>query len=221
MSSLNSEMYLVSDLTGIWFEIKPIYSKAVKNFLKTSGASKIANWEKYAKLARRGKITYEEALSYWLRECGIKGKDVVRKFISFENKLLKRALIFRGEKILKVLSERIKIIGLTDSPHSANRIRKILKIGKIEKYFHAILTSHDIGMEKPIAFKYVLNKFGNFIFLGHEDDEIEGAKKLGIVTIGLKNRKADFTIETLQELIPLLEKIDLKNSKTTTNEIGN
>ena len=41
--------------------------------------------------------------------------------------------------------------------------------------------------EKPEALEVIKQKYGDFIFLGHEDDEIVGAKMLGIVTIGLNN----------------------------------
>jgi len=84
---------------------------------------------------------------------------------------------------------------------------KILKIGGIDKYFYDIITSYDIKMEKPESFKYVLEKYGNFIFLGHEDDEIIGAKNLGIKTIGFKNKNADIKIEKLNELLEIFENL--------------
>ncbi len=200
-------MYLVTDLTGIWFRIKSKYGKLIKKFLKENGAVKEAEWKKYSKKARIGKISYKEALTLWLRDCGIKNvKTVARKFISFENKIWKNVLIFYGKDVLKFISKKVKIIALTDSPHSAKWVRKILKIGKIDKYFYKVYSSHDLKMEKPKSFKYLLKKFGNFVFLGHDDDEILGAKKLGIKTIGLKNENADIVIKSLKELKKLLDK---------------
>lgn len=203
-------MILVSDLTGIWFEPKRKYKKFIQDFLKRHGAKSNGDWNKYAKLARVGKLEYEEALKLWLRDCGIEDENAVKEFIEEQDKILKDVLKFRGKRVLKKLSKIVKIVGLTDSPFTKEKIIKILEIGRIEKYFYDVISSRDIQMEKPEAFKYVIEKYGNFIFLGHDDDEIIGAKNLGIKTIGLKNKNADIVIENLNELIKIFE--EMRNS---------
>jgi len=209
-------MILVSDLTGIWFEPKRKYKKFIQEFLKRHGAKNNGDWGKYAKLARVGKIDYEEALKLWFKDCGIEDENVVKEFIEEQDKVLKETLKFRGKRVLKKLSKIVKIVGLTDSPYTKEKVLKILEIGGIDKYFHDIISSYDIKMEKPEAFKYVLEKYGNFIFLGHDDDEIIGAKSLGIKTIGLKNENADIVIKDLNELPKVFEEIN-KSDVSTTN----
>jgi len=195
------EMFLVSDLTGICFEAKPEYKKLLEEFLKKHGAKRIGKWSKHSKLARIGKISYTEALKLWFKDCGIEDEGIVEKFFEFENSVLRKVLIFKGKEVLKEISKKIKIIGLTDAPKPKEQIIKVLRIGGIDSYFYDAISSHDIKMEKPESFKFVLEKFGKFIFLGHDDDEILGAKKLGIKTIGLKNKNADIIINDLNELI--------------------
>jgi len=198
---------LVTDLTGIWFKRNRKYEKFVQSFLERHGAKSIGDWSKYSKLARVGKLEYEEALRLWLKDCGIEDENAVKEFIEEENKILKNSLKFMGKRVLKKLSKIVKIVGVTDSPFTKEKVMKFLEIGRIDKYFYDIITSYDIKMEKPESFKYVLEKFGNFIFLGHDDDEIIGAKIFGIRTIGLKNNNAEITIENLNELVGIFENL--------------
>jgi len=196
-------MLLVTDLTGIWFEVSEQYKKLTEEFLKKHGAKRMASWSNYAKPARTGKISYEEALRLWFKECGIEERNIVKKFFEFENRVLKDVLIFKGKEVLEELSGKIRIIGLTDAPKPREEIVKILKTGGTDKYFHDVFSSHDIKAEKPEAFEIIRKKFGEFVFLGHEDDEILGARKLGIKTIGLRNGNADIVIQELRDLLKI------------------
>jgi len=201
------KIVLVTDLTGIWFKRNRKYIKFIQNFLESHGAKSVGDWSKYAKLARVGKLEYEEALKLWLKDCGIENENAVKEFIEEEEKILKASLKFRGKRVLKKLSKIVKIVGLTDSLFTKEKVVKFLEIGGIDKYFHDVITSYDIKMEKPESFKYVLEKYGNFIFFGHDDDEIIGAKNLGIKTIGLKNNNADIVIENLSDLVKIFENL--------------
>ena len=49
-----------------------------------------------------------------------------------------------------------------------------------------------------------LNDSYKVYFLGHDDDEIIGAKKFGFLTIGLKNKNADIYISKIEELSNIL-----------------
>jgi FMN phosphatase YigB (HAD superfamily) len=111
-----------------------------------------------------------------------------------------------AKNVLKRLKKRrIKIIVISDSVNESCYLKIILeKIGLL-KYFDIVLTSHDLGAEKPKAFEYFtyLKEKYEVYFLGHDDDEIIGAKKYGFKTIGLKNKNADIFIKNINELLKI------------------
>ena len=150
-----------------------------------------------------------------MKECGIKKiKSAEKEFREKEEEELANLLSFNGKETLRRLAKKVKIIAFTDSPRTSQEIRKILKIGKMDKYFYKIISSHDIKEEKPKAFVHIKQKYKNFIFLGHENDEIIGAKKLGILTIGLNNYNAHYTIKNLYELEKIIKKISHEKQNT-------
>jgi FMN phosphatase YigB (HAD superfamily) len=206
----NRKIILLTDLTGIWLDVnKSNYERFINEILTNFGIKKRADWNKYSKLARIGKITYAKALKLWLKDCGLEDKFLERKFIKEEKRKIKKFLVFRNRGILRKVAKEFKIIALTDSSRSSKEIKEILKIGKMDKYFHRIISSHDLKKEKPLSFFPIIKRYNrNFlIFLGHDDDEIIGAKKLGIVTIGLNNQNADYKIKNLSELYRIIKNI--------------
>jgi len=87
-------------------------------------------------------------------------------------------------------------------------------VGVNHKFFNEIFTSHDLGTCKPgeKAFYAPLRKFSakpkETLFVGDACDELKGAKKIGIVTIGFKCRCGDYNIRTLDEILKILQKLN-------------
>ncbi len=89
---------------------------------------------------------------------------------------------------------------------------------KIEKYFHSIIISEDLGIKKPdlTIFLKGLEEVGvaaeeSFFVGDHPVNDIEAPKKLGFKTIWKKNKhfhdvKSDYIIEDLSEIIHILHK---------------
>ena len=98
------DMILVTDVTDIWIKPKKSYTTFVKNFLKKWKAKRETTWSNYSKLARVGKITYNEALRLWLKDCGIKNVERARKeFRKMEEEKLKKLLSFNNKEELERL----------------------------------------------------------------------------------------------------------------------
>jgi phosphoglycolate phosphatase-like HAD superfamily hydrolase len=208
-----NKVCLLSDMEGIWFKIDHSYFDLINRKLGVDGNkarifSKIL--EKRKKLARIGKLSTFSmgALPYKF----IGYEDLVFKRASFTEMEINNAkkiyiLLPFAKKVLGEISKNALLIGISDSPLNGDRMRRILEKIGILKYFHYIFTSHDLGCEKPKAFKFFVHLKENYdiYFLGHDDDEIIGAKKFGFETIGLKNEKADIKISSLAELLKIFD----------------
>jgi FMN phosphatase YigB (HAD superfamily) len=112
-----------------------------------------------------------------------------------------------AKNVLRKLKKMgIKIIGITDAIKPSRLKKEELKVLGISKYFDKIYSSHDLKCEKPEAFKHFKNLVDRAVFLGHDDDEVLGAMSYGFLTIGLKNKRANITMKSLNRLAETLKK---------------
>ncbi|MFZ8830056.1 MAG: HAD family hydrolase [Candidatus Aenigmatarchaeota archaeon] len=202
-------MVLISDLDGIWIKTN---HKIFDEINKKLTGKVIENKElsKLKRLARIGRMSSFKMGYIIYQKNGFKNFIELRvNFRKLEIKNAKRIYkIVHGAKetLRKLKRKNIRIFILTDSPNESCYLKIILdKIGLL-RYFDEVFTSHDLGMEKPSAFKCFtfLNDSYKVYFLGHDDDEIIGAKKFGFLTIGLKNKNADIYISKIEELSNIL-----------------
>ncbi len=214
-------LVLLTDLNGVWYyRDKKVYRKLTKRFLINKGLSvskfeKLDEtlWPKLKKKVRKGKISYDKALEIFFKHFKKHGyKKLAKDYIKFEESIWSKyfRLNKNSKRVLASLkSKGIVIVGISDSVYSLKRIKKLLKKLGIGKYFDKVYTSNYLKLEKPEAFKLILKRFDKnlVVFLGHDDDEILGAKKFGIKTIGLKNRNADFYIKNISEVPKIILKI--------------
>lgn len=86
-------------------------------------------------------------------------------------------------------------------------------VGINHKVFDEIFTSHDLGACKPSrkAFHTVLEKFGvkprDAVFVSDSFDELIGAKRIGMVTVGLNCSGGDYNIASLGEIQNILRNL--------------
>lgn len=142
-------------------------------------------------------------------------KEALQKKSFFENnrKLYSNVII----TLKKLYEAGIINIIITNSELSRHEIRnEILLKFKISEYIHYIVSSIDIGIIKPDPriYEHPLIKFNmlneNTVFISHDKDEIEGAKKLGIKTIEYNNffnieTFADYKVNKFLNIITLIE----------------
>ena len=94
----------------------------------------------------------------------------------------------------KIKSKGIKIGILTDSENSSIIIKKRYNIWEIDRYIDIIISSADTGIIKPYqeAYLFILKELdlniNATIFIGHDKDEILGAKILGLKTVNYFNK---------------------------------
>ncbi|MGC8993565.1 MAG: HAD family hydrolase [Candidatus Aenigmatarchaeota archaeon] len=202
---------LISDMAGIWFKMNESYFDKIERRIgiKDKDRKKILKILSFLKnRAREGKIsTFMLGMLPYKK---LKYENFVflrEKFMDLEIKEAKKIykLNENALKVLKKLHKKVLLIGISDSVLNGDRFKKLLERIGILKFFDFVFTSHDLGLQKPKVFRYFkfLSKNYKVYFLGHEDDEIIGAKKFGFKTIGLRNKNADIFISKLEDLLKI------------------
>jgi len=197
-----------------------IVDDAVRKFLKKHGIQdfKKSNkiWSKVEKLASIGKISVKEAHERWLEGIGL-SKDLVDEWTEIDKKeIWKKFKRTPGtNKLLETLKKEYTLVVLSDSIDSKQeKIEKMQILGINHKIFDEIYTSHDLGTYKPNkkAFHTILRKFNakpeEAAFISDAYDELKGAKKIGLLTIGLNCDGGDYNIRRLHEILKILQNLN-------------
>ncbi|MHA1721745.1 MAG: HAD family hydrolase [Candidatus Baldrarchaeia archaeon] len=207
---------------------KNVVKEVVSSFLVKHGIKDLENalrkareaWLRVEKLVKVGKMGLREAQEKWLEALGL-NKKLVDEWMEIEKKEIRFKLFKRTPEVnetLKILRKKYKLAILSDTVLNKEELIQKLQALKIDyEFFDEIFTSHDIGYEKPHreAYLTVLRHFNvkpyETVFVGHAKDEIEGAKKIGLITIvvGDRNVKGDYFIKQFKDLIKILDEINL------------
>jgi len=161
----------------------------------------------------RGELSYAEMVEAFHRQLGIGSHlspaqldQLIQKF---------SAEIEIDPELPHVLQELrlrgIRVGMLTNSIHSAKVKMEWLKKAGVSDLFDLIVSSVEEGCQKPSP--ELFQRFAarvalppeRLAFVGHDPEEVEGAKKAGFVAIGLgcPMASADFHIRKLGELLEL------------------
>lgn len=210
---------VIFDAGGVLYKgSNEVVDKAVENFLKKHGVHDIKRsneiWFEVEKLLAIGKISLREAHKRWLEGVGL-SKDLVDEWVEVDKKEIWRK--FRRtsgiNRLLRKLKKKYILAVLSDTIDSKQeKIEKMEIVGVDHRVFDEIFTSHDLGVCKPNkkAFLAVLKKFNvkprEALFISDACDELEGAKKMGIVAVGFNCDGGDYKIKKLNEINKILQK---------------
>ena len=196
-----------------------IVNEAVRKFLKKHGIQDFKKsdkiWSKNEKLASIGKISVREAHEKWLEGVGL-SKDLVHEWVEIDKKEIwkKFRRTPRINKLLQKLKKEYILVVLSDTiDNKHEKIEKMRILGINHKIFDEIYTSHDLGTYKPSkkAFHTILQKFDakpkEAAFISDSCDELKGAKKIGLLTIGLDCDGGDYNIRRLNEILKILQNL--------------
>jgi len=181
----------IFDAGDVLYEIKrTLYIKETNKFLKKYNIPiqrADDEWNKIKNDLMIGRFSYTEGIKKWL---GVFGKQhLYRKWIELEKKILPKILKKKHniEIILQKLKENeCKIAVLSNDVNNSKTKKEWLHLLNLAHYFDLIVTSHDIKVKKPHkkAYEYVLSYFNvkpqETIFIGHDEKELRGAKRVGI-----------------------------------------
>jgi HAD superfamily hydrolase (TIGR01549 family) len=179
-----------------------IFEKEYDKFLKNFGISfkeQEKVWLKLYPKISSGKISLKEADRIVYKKLGIPVSKVDEWLRKDKEINFKHIKLFEDAKktLLKIKSKGIKIAILSDTVHPLKwRLELFKKLGLEKgKHYDKIFLSHLLGYEKPCPQAYikVLEYFKvkpeEALFVGHDKEEIEGAKKIGIKTASWKDVK--------------------------------
>lgn len=153
-------------------------------------------------------ITWEELLQDYIRE--------------FKNNCIPFPNLIR---MLEELKSNHLLLGMITNGYGQFQMDNIMALG-IEKYFDVILVSEWEGFKKPDPriFNKALEKLNisayESIFMGdHPENDVIGAKKVGLKGIWKKdfqwnNVEADYIVDDLMELPPIIEKLSEELTKS-------
>jgi len=211
---------IIFDAGGVLYAgNQKIVDKAVKKFLEKHGVYDFDKndkvWSRIEKLVSVGKISLREAHERWLEGVGLH-KDLLDEWLEVDKKEIwgrfKRTP--RINKVLAKLKKDYLLAVLSDTIESKpEKIEKMKIVGVNHKAFDEIYTSHDLGTCKPSkkAFHTVLEKFGvkpwETVFVSDACDELRGAKRIGLVTIGFRCRGGDYNLKRLDEIQNILQNL--------------
>ena len=123
------------------------------------------------------------------------------------------------ETLKKLKQKRIKIIFLTDTIQSPAKVNSRLKALGVLDYADKVICSSEIGTYKPhkeaydVAVRAIGVKRLEAIFVGHAKDELEGAHKAGLKTIGYNldnGAKADYYAENFSDILSIVGELNAK-----------
>jgi putative hydrolase of the HAD superfamily len=204
----------------LWTTSNKSYERSMNKFFRKYKIDENivkSRWNKIKKKVEVGKIKYREAS--WIQFKGLNiDENILKEWLEMHLgiELIDKNLYPGVKSTLRKLKKRYKLAMLTDDYKGKEQKIKICKKLDIDDIFDEIFSSQDIGFKKPQkqAYFIVLNHFkvkpGEAVFIGHEKDEIEGARRYKIRTIAIncdKGTKSDFYIKSFSEILKILEKI--------------
>lgn len=210
---------IIFDAGGVLYKnvSKQVILNEFKKFIRSLGYEPEKDpeivWNKLHALGREGKITPTKFIKLLFEEVGIPINLMDQWLRSYKNlwKTFGKTENGVNEILQNLKTKGYKLAILTDYIGPKRRKISQLRLANIEyQLFDEIFTSYELGYAKPKkeAYLKVLEHFKckpeETIFVGDEEDEIEGAKRLGILTIGYKCRCGDYQVKNMKELLELL-----------------
>jgi HAD superfamily hydrolase (TIGR01509 family) len=177
-----------------------IFLREYEKFLKKFGVDleeQSRLWFEFYPKTITGKISLREVNKRIYKKLGIPTSKVDERLkqdkrIWFEHTKLNKGVT---NLLLKIKKKGIKVAILSDTVHPLKwRLEFFKRVGLVKgKYFDKLFLSNLIGYEKPhpkaylTVLKYFKVKPAEALFVGHDKEEIDGAKNLGIKTISFSS----------------------------------
>lgn len=179
--------------------------------------NKLWNSDDFGIAASAGRISLDDAQRKHMKLLGMPEEFFDDFKENVDRKILKMIQLKdpeAKETILQLKERGYKVAILTDSPHKTETQHEILSTIGMGGIFDGIFVSCELGHMKPDkeAYEAVLKAFNvkssEAVFVAHDEDELVGARNVGIKTISYKGHDSgDFAIESLKDIPKILEKL--------------
>ncbi len=193
------------------------FNSQLTSFLKKHNPEMLSTsqtiWKSIGISVLTGKITMLEAHKRFLSELNIP-EDLIEEYERFDKESLKYVKLMEPEireQLLKLKSEGYLLTILSDTGHTSRTKKEILESLGLGEVFDKIFVSSEVKHMKPDkeAYLAVLNSMGispnEAIFVGHDREELEGAEKVGIISISYKGDRADFQVDNFKQIVEFVD----------------
>lgn len=212
---------IIFDAGGVLYSgSSKIVLRAVRRFLEEHDVQDFDRsdrvWSAIEKLVSVGRISVREAYVRWLEGVGLH-KDLLGEWMEIDKKeVWSRFRRTPGiNRLLKKLKKKYILAVLSDTiADKSKKIEEMEIVGVNHKIFDEVFTSHDLGVCKPSkkAFHAVLGRFGvrpkEAVFVSDSADELRGAKRVGLLTIGFNCNGGNYNVRKLDEIQNILQNLN-------------
>ncbi|MGH2639482.1 MAG: HAD family hydrolase [Rhabdochlamydiaceae bacterium] len=214
---------VIFDANKVLYDIGPMFayfSEAQSKFLEKHGIKDIENasklWGGLGKATMLGKMLMKDAHREYLSRLGLP-EGLLDEYRAIDKKAFEKAVLTdpdAREALSKLKKSDCKIAVLSDSGRSAVEMDEMFRHIGLSDMFDKIFVSSEIGHKKPDkeAYEEVLRFFNarpeEAVFVGHESDELDGAKALGMKAISYKGDPSDFVVQSLLEIPGIVERLN-------------
>jgi putative hydrolase of the HAD superfamily len=188
---------ILFDMGDIFFDATPwrrtVSAALVERGVAIDFAEFVRRWEAELVPVYLGRKPYWDAFAALLAGCSLDAaaRDEIAAIARDKARAAERRTLFPGvaQTLAELHRRGCKLAVLSDTESHEPRVRERLAALEIESYFDAVVTSIDIGYVKPMpeAFAAALDRIGvehpAAAFVGHDEDELTGAKSFGLTAI--------------------------------------
>jgi HAD superfamily hydrolase (TIGR01549 family) len=174
-------------------------------------------WESYLINAHKGLLSWDEALKRFLHSLELppsKEKEIISATTSYRS-AQKPLILFDGvqETLRQLTNHGRKLAVLSDTESPSSVVYQRLAGAGIGDHFEGIICSFDTGTCKPdpTAYFTACNSLDipakNCVFIGHDQEELDGASNAGITTIAFNHAsgvKADYQVDHFTEILDVV-----------------
>ena len=214
---------IIFDANKVIYDLKNVFkyfNPAFTNFLKSHGVTDIENvsksWGEFSKATELGKMSIQEAHRQYLSKVGIP-ETYLSEYEKLDSEAFKKAELtdtgIRGT-LSKLKNDGYKLAILSDTGRTPADFEVMFKYLNINGLFDKIFVSSEIHHKKPDKESYqaVIDYFSykpdEVVFVGHDEEELTGAKNVGIKTISYKGDPAgDVLIQKFSEIPESVSKL--------------
>ena len=214
---------IIFDANKVIYDLKnafKYFNPAFANFLKSHGVTDIGNvsksWGEFSKATELGKMTIQEAHRQYLSKVGIP-EIYLNEYEKLDSEAFKKAELTEPnlrETLSKLKNDGYKLAILSDTGRTPADLDVMFKYLNIYGIFDKIFVSSEIHHKKPdkesyqAVMDYFSYKPNEVVFIGHDEEELTGAKNLGIKTISYKGDPVgDVLIQKFSEIPESVSKL--------------
>ena len=214
---------LLFDMGDIFYDATPwrrtITAALVERGVAIEFPEFVRRWEAELVPVYLGQKPYWDAFADLLAKFALdaRRRKEIQAIAAEKARAVEQRTLFPGvaETLAELHCRGLKLAVLSDTESREPRVRERLAAMGIEHCFDAVVTSVDIGFVKPMpeAFAAALDCIAvartAAAFVGHDDDELAGAKEFGLLTVAYNYNPgvvADHYLCEFSDLLQLVAK---------------